>query len=249
MISSAFHTLLYEPLYNALVFLTGVIPGADIGLAVVALTLVVRFALLPLSHKQRNTQAKMKLLEADMALIKKNYAADKRVQGEKIMALYREHGVNPLSGFLLILIQIPILLALYFVFTRGIPFGTEDLYSFVSLPQNIDSSFFGLLDLSKANIWAALLVGISQYFQTVLALPPTPTPEKGKENDLGTAFAKSMNTNMKYVMPVIIVLVAAKLPAVVSFYWLTSNLFGIAHELIVRMKAKEIMASPTSNPR
>src|SRR3989344_6179536 len=136
MISSIFHTALYQPLYNALVFLTSIIPGADIGLAVIALTIIVRFVLLPLSHKQRNTQAKMKLLEGDMAAIKKNHPDDKKVQGEKIMALYREHGVNPFSGFLLIFIQIPILLALYFVFTRGIPFSAIDLYGFVSLPNN-----------------------------------------------------------------------------------------------------------------
>ncbi len=240
MISSAFHTLLYQPLYNSLVFLTSIIPGADIGLAVITLTIVVRFVLLPLSHKQRSTQAKMKLLEGEMAAIKKTYESDKRVQGEKIMALYKEHGVNPLSGFLLILIQIPILLALYFVFTRGIPFGSTDLYSFVSLPTNIDSSFFGLLELSVANIWIAVVVGVSQYFQTVLALPPMPAVDKNKPQDLGSAFAKSMNTNMRYVMPVVIILISAKLPAVVSLYWLTSNLFGIAHELIVRHKAKEI---------
>src|SRR3989338_6570715 len=138
MISSIFHTLLYQPLYNSLVFLTNIIPGGDIGLAVIALTIIVRFVLLPLSHKQRNTQAQMKLLEGEMTVIKKTYANDKRLQGEKIMALYREHGVNPLSGFLLIFIQIPILLALYFVFTRGIPFSAIDLYGFVSLPGNID---------------------------------------------------------------------------------------------------------------
>src|SRR3989344_171058 len=241
MISQVFHTALYQPLYNALVFLTSVIPGTDIGLAVIALTIIVRFVLLPLSHKQRNTQAKMKLLEGEMAVIKKTYSDDKRLQGEKIMALYKEHGVNPLSGFLLIFIQIPILLALYFVFTRGIPFSATDLYGFVSLPNNIGTNFFGILDLSANNIWAAVLVGVSQYFQTVLALPPGPVQEKGKEMDLGSAFAKSMNTNMRYVMPVVIVLVSAKLPAVVSFYWLTSNLFGITHELIVRRKAEKIL--------
>jgi membrane protein insertase Oxa1/YidC/SpoIIIJ len=91
-----------------------------------------------------------------------------------------------------------------------------------------------------ANTWVAILVGISQYFQTVLALPPVPATDKKKPDDLGSAFAKSMNTNMRYVMPVVIILISAKLPAVVSLYWLTSNLFGIAHELIGRHKAKQI---------
>src|SRR3989338_1276817 len=240
MISQVFHTALYVRLYNVIVFLTSVIPGADIGLAVIALTVIVRFVLLPLSHKQRNTKVKMKRLEGEMANIKKNYENDKKVQGEKIMALYKEHGINPFSGFLLILVQIPIPLALYFVFTKGIPFDTKDLYNFVSLPANIDAIFFGLLDLSAENLWVAFLVGVSQYFQTVLALPPQSAPAKGKEDDFNSAFSKTINTNMRYVMPVIIVLVSATLPAVVSVYWLTSNLFGIIHELIVRKKAKQI---------
>src|SRR3989344_1725034 len=216
MISSIFNTVLYEPFYNALIFLTGVLPGADVGFAVIALTICVRFILLPLTHKQLHTQRRMKLVEGEMGAIKKKYESDKQEQTRQIMELYKKHGINPFSGFLLIFIQIPILLALYFVFTRGIPFSTADLYSFVTLPSNIDASFFGLLDLSANNIWAAVLVGISQYFQTVLALPPSAVSDKSKPNDLGSAFAKSMNTNMRYVMPVVIVLVAAKLPAVVS---------------------------------
>src|SRR3989338_10465837 len=209
MISQVFHTALYVRLYNVIVFLTSVIPGADIGLAVIALTVIVRFVLLPLSHKQRNTQVKMKLLEGEMANIKKNYENDKKVQGEKIMALYKEHGINPFSGFLLILVQIPILLALYFVFTKGIPFDTKDLYNFVSLPGNIDANFFGLLDLSGENLWVAILVGVSQYFQTVLALPPQSPKKEGDSKNFGEELAKSMNTNMRYVMPVIIAFVTA----------------------------------------
>ncbi|HEY4514789.1 MAG TPA: YidC/Oxa1 family membrane protein insertase [Candidatus Paceibacterota bacterium] len=244
MISNIYYTILYEPFYNILVFLAHIVPGADIGISVVILTIFVRLIISPLSHKQIHTQRKMKAMEGEMTLVKKKFENDKNEQTRQIMELYKKHGVNPFSGFLLILIQIPILLALYFVFTRGIPFTTTHLYSFLTLPGQINFEFLGLIDLGAKSITMALLVGVSQYFQISLALPPSAPKKEGDSKNFGEELAKSMNTNMRYVMPVIIAFVTASFPAVVGLYWLTSNLFSIGHELIVRRKAK-IISAPT----
>lgn len=240
MISSAFYTILYEPFYNSLIALSHIVPGADIGICVVILTLLVRLVLSPLQHKQIHTQRKMKLVEGEMADLKKKYANDRNEQTRQIMELYKKHNINPFSGFLLVFIQIPVLLALYFVFTRGIPFTTNHLYSFLTIPQNISFEFLGLINLSAKNIIMAVLVGVSQFIQLKLSIPPAPAPKEGAEKSFGDELAKSMNTNMRYVMPVMIAFIAARFPAVVALYWITSNIFGIGHELLVKHKAKQI---------
>jgi|SRR3989344_1805839 len=244
MISSIFNTVLYEPFYNALIFLTGVLPGADVGFAVIALTICVRFILLPLTHKQLHTQRRMKLVEGEMGAIKKKYESDKQEQTRQIMELYKKHGINPFSGFLLIFIQIPVLLALYFVFTRGIPFTAEHLYSFVTLPISVNLNFLGLVDLSAKNYILAILVGLSQYFQIKLSMPPSPPRVAGTNPSFSEELTRSMGTNMRYVMPVMIAVISAGFPSVVALYWLVSNLFGIAHELVVKRKATQIIAKP-----
>jgi len=248
MISSIFHSVLYEPFYNALVFLAGVVPGGDIGIAVIILTICVRIILLPLTHRQIHAQKKMKIVEVEMKGLREKFKDNKQEQTKQMMDLYKKHGVNPLSGFLLIFIQIPILLALYYVFMKGIPFSTDGLYDFVTLPLQTNFKFLGILDLASKNYILAILVGVSQYFQIHLSLPPTvKETEPLKQKGFGEELAKSMNTNMRYVMPVMITLIAASFPSVISLYWLTSNLFAIGHELVVRRIAQKIVR-PTQIP-
>ncbi len=240
MISSIFHTILYKPLYNALVFLTVIMPGADVGWSVVLLTIAVRLVLLPMTHKQMMTQKKLKLVEGELKGIKEKYPDDKQEQTKAMMDLYKKHGINPFSGFALLIVQIPILLALFWVFTRGVPFTGDALYSFVHLPEAINFKFLGLFDLSSKNIFLALLVGVSQFFQIKLSLPPTAPRDPNAKPDFGAELTRSMGTNMKYVMPAFVAIIAAGFPSVVALYWLTSNSFMIAHELIVRRRAKAI---------
>lgn len=239
-----FHAILYKPLLNALILLTSIIPGAEVGLAVIALTIIVRIVLLPFMHKQITTQKKMKLIEGDLKSLQKKHADNKQEQTKAMMALYKEHGINPFAGFALLIIQIPILLALFWVFndipTDGTPFTTTDLYSFVHLPANISFGFFGILDLAARSIPLALLVGISQYIQISLSLPPTPKRVPGETATFGSELTRSMSTNMRYVMPVFVAVISASFPSVIALYWLTSNLFMIAHELVVRKKAKAL---------
>src|SRR5687767_14458072 len=111
-----FHTIFYQPLYNILVWLTGTLAG-NLGLAVIALTLIVKFILFPLAHKashvQRANQKKMGALQEEMRKIKEKFKDNKEAQGKAVMELYKKHGFNPLTGFLLILIQLPVLFAIY----------------------------------------------------------------------------------------------------------------------------------------
>ena len=98
MISSIFHTILYKPLLNALVLLTSVLPGADIGLAVVALTLIVKFILLPLTHKQITTQRKMKLIEGDLKGLREKHKGNKEEETKATSGKIREKMGKRLSA-------------------------------------------------------------------------------------------------------------------------------------------------------
>ena len=89
------------------------------------------------------------------------------------MELYKEHNLNPFSGCFLILLQLPVIFALYYVFRGGFVFSADTLYSFVSLPTSINTSFLGI-DLVKKSVVIALLAGITQYFQIRLSMPTAP---------------------------------------------------------------------------
>jgi YidC/Oxa1 family membrane protein insertase len=89
-----------------------VIPGADIGVAVILLTLLVKFVLFPLSHKSSKSQADMKKIEPDIKALQEKHKGDKEALAKKTMELYKEKGVNPFSGCLPIILQLPIIIAL-----------------------------------------------------------------------------------------------------------------------------------------
>src|SRR5690242_4280765 len=196
-----FTILLVEPLYNALVFLTDILTGYDIGWAVVILTLVVRFILFPLYHKSSKTQSKIKTIEPELKKLQEKYKDDKQEQSRQIMALYKEHGINPFSSFVLLLVQLPIIFALFYVFSRGFKLDLDILYSFIPTPDSIGTHFLGFFNISESSWFLAVIVGVTQFFQMKLALPPL--PNQNTTNDFKTDLARTMQTQMRYVMPVV----------------------------------------------
>ena len=113
MISGLFHTLFYDPIYNGLIFLIDIVPLADVGVAIILITVLVKLILFPISQKAVRTQFLMRGLQPQLERIKEKYAKDKQEQARKTMDLYKEKGINPCYGILLIFIQITIILALY----------------------------------------------------------------------------------------------------------------------------------------
>jgi YidC/Oxa1 family membrane protein insertase len=235
-----FNTVFYLPLYNALVLLCLVLPSHSVGLAIILLTIGVRVILFPLQHRMSHTQRKLRELDGTIKAIKEKHANDNTEQARQIMALYKEHGINPMSGFIVLIIQIPILLALYWVTRGSFNFDPSLLYRFVVAPATISTNLFGLIDVSAHSYVLAALVGLSQFTQISLTLPPVAKNKTGAAPTIKDDMARSMSLQMRYVLPVLIIFISAKLPAAVSLYWITSNIFSIGHELYVRRKAKEI---------
>lgn len=240
MESGLFSTVFYKPLYNTLVLILAAVPGANVGVAIIILTVVVRTVLLPLSHKSVVSQAKMRSLAPHLEKLKEKHKDNKQEQARKTMELYKEHGINPFSGCLLVLIQLPVIFALYFVFFKGLPnLNPEHLYSFVHVPSVVSMMFLGIL-LSKKSIILALLAAITQYYQIKLSIPPMAPAEKGAKPSFKDDFARSFNVQMRYMLPVIVFGISYTISAAVALYWTTSNLFSIGHELYVKRKAEAI---------
>lgn len=235
-----YDTFFYEPLYNGLILFIKIIPWHNVGFAVVLFTVFIKIILLPLSQKSVKTQVEMKLIEPELNEIKLKYKDNKQLQAEKTMLLYKERGINPFSGIFLMFIQLPVLIALYQIFLKGgLPTIDMNLvYSFVSSPDYISMNLFGI-DIAAKSILFAFFAALSQFVQMQITLskPKIKTPSKdAKTPDFKDELAKSMNVQMKYIMPIIIFFIAKSFPVVVSLYLITSSIFAIGQELYVKRK-------------
>src|SRR6185369_6752793 len=177
-------TFIYNPLYNALVILMNAahyVSWVDAGMIVIILTIVVRLILFPISKKAARTQVIMKTVEPELAAIKAKYKDDKQAQAVHTMAFYKEKKINPFSSVLLLLIQLPIIIALYRIFynTGFSTVHTELLYSWVSVPPAISTHFLGLIDVASKSWILAVLAAVSQYFQISISAPKTAPRQEG----------------------------------------------------------------------
>jgi len=239
MIGVAFNTVIYNPLYNGLIFLISVIPYADVGVSVIILTLLVKVALFPLAHRASHMQIRMRDLAPKIDKLKEKYKDDKQKQTLEIMALYKEYDVRPFLSILVIFIQLPIIIGLYWVFYKGgLPTIKLDLlYSFIHAPTIVSMKFLWINNLGNRSIIMALLAGLTQFGYSAYALPkPKPRDENSTMKD---DLARSFHLQMKYVMPIIVVGIAWSISAAIALYWTTSNLFAIAQEMVVRKKIQK----------
>jgi YidC/Oxa1 family membrane protein insertase len=236
MLLNLWNTVLYYPLLNILAFFVSVIPGGDVGVAVIILTILVKTLLFPLSQKSIESQAKMNLLNPELKKIKESKAS-KEEQAKQTFELYKKYKTNPFSGCLLVLIQIPIIFALYYVFMKGLSFDASSLYSFIHPPTNISMNFLGFFNIGKTHIIVlAILAGISQFFQAYYMPKPAPSTGNEKNGSFQDSFAKSMNMQMKYVFPFIVAFIAYSLSGAVALYWITSNIFAVGQQVYAKKK-------------
>jgi YidC/Oxa1 family membrane protein insertase len=234
-----FNTVLVHPLLNLLVFVYNYIP--DIGIAIILLTLLVRLLLLPSFHKSMKHQRELQKLQPKMKEIKEKYKDDQEQQAKAMMELYKVHKVNPLSSCLPVLIQLPLLIALYQVFIRILN-GNElqGLYSFITNPGSINPMFLGWVDLAdKGNYILAATAAILQFVQTKSMQAKNAS---SGASDPAEATTKMLNNYMLYFLPVITFIFGIRFPAGLALYWTVTTLFGIAQQYyILRKEAKEAL--------
>lgn len=227
----AFNKILYQPLFNALILLYQYLPGHDFGVAVIVLTLIIRFLLYPFTSKSIKSQKALSDIQPKIKEIQNKYKDNKEKQAKAMMELYQKEQINPFSGCLPLLVQLPILIGLFRVFWRG--FGSEQmayLYSFVSAPASIDQSFLGLVNLSQPNPVLAILAGLFQFLQTKTISSNQKAGQK--KSGFGAMFQKQM----LYFFPAFTVLIVWRLPSAIALYWIISTSFMVGQQFFIKRK-------------
>jgi len=220
-----FNKVLFQPLFNALILLYNFLPGNDFGIAVIALTILIRLALYPLMAQSLKSQKVFSQLQPKIKEIQEKFKDNKSKQAEEMVNLYKEAKMNPLSGFLPLLIQLPLLIALYQVFWKGLqPEAMNNLYAFIPNMGQIDPSFLGLINLSQASMFLAILAGTFQFIQTKTMNPKS--KKKGKTSQM----ADMMQKQMLYFLPFFTVVILLRLPAAIALYWIVTSLFSIGQQ-------------------
>jgi len=225
-----FRIILFQPLFNALIFFYN-LTGGSLGVAVILLTVSIRLVFFPLFQKSLRSQMAMAGLQPELEKIKQKYPK-KDEQMRRIMEFYKEKKISPMGGCLPLLIQLPIMIALYQVFLHGFePQTLESLYSFVSRPESVDPMFLGFIDLSQRNFVLAALAGASQFWQSKMVTPP-----KVVGSSASPDFAGMMSRQMLYLGPALTVFILISLPSVVGIYWLVTTVISIAQQYLVKIK-------------
>lgn len=229
-----YQTLLYQPILNLTVGLYEFL-FHDFGLAIVALVLLVRGALWPLTHKSLQNQKAMMDLQPKLKEVQQKYKDNKEEQAKATMELYKENKVSPLSSCLPLLIQLPLFIALYRVLSAGLKSqGLNQLYGFVPNPGTISTMAFGFLDLSKASIVVAVLAAGAQFLQARMMMRKDVKVHVEASKDEDTMAI--MNKQMMYMMPAMTLFIGWKLPAGLTLYWLLTNLAMVAQQKIAFKK-------------
>ncbi len=233
-----FTTLFLQPLFNLLIGLYNILPGHDMGVAIIVLTLIVKLILWPFTALQIKQQRAMQAIQPRIEEIRTKHKDDKEAQGRELMALYAKEKVNPAMSCLPLLIQIPIFIGLYQALSKGL--GSIDaglLYPFVHNPGVVQTMFLGILDLTKASIPLALASAAVQFWQSRQMLKKTPaaiTPLPADVADAPQAkdenMAAIMNKQMMYTMPILTGFIGFSLPAGVTLYWFVMSLLSVAQQ-------------------
>jgi YidC/Oxa1 family membrane protein insertase len=234
MLSFLFNAAFYNPIYNTLVALIALVPGSDAGVAVILVTIIIKLILLPFSLSSARTQRAMKALEPKIKELKEKHKGNKEKEALETLALYREAQVNPFANILTVFIQIPILLALYWVFSteQFSAINMARLYAFTPTPHTVSLQFLGLISVAGKSMTLAIFAGATQFFQAHLALAGTmkPSDTAGAQSD----FQKIMGMQMKYVFPFLIGIISYTTSGAVALYFITTNLAGALQEWHIR---------------
>ncbi len=241
----------YQPIFNALIYITSVLPGNQLGFAIIILTIIIRTILLIPAHRSMKSQRKMQELQPKLNKLREKYKDNQEALARETMALWKDHKVNPASSCLPLLIQLPFLIAIFYVIRSGLsPDNVHLLYeplkdfSFSA----INTNFLGILELTQVNTYVLpLIVGGLQFSQMKLAMirnkkkAATDSPEKEKKKKAPEM--EVANQMMVYFMPVMLALFTASVPAGVGLYWSTSTLYGIAQQFVVNRQVQEETSS------
>lgn len=196
-----FDILIVQPIFNLLIGLYSIIPGGDFGVSLIIFTIIVRFVMYPLVKKQLHQTRVMRKLQPQLAKIKKQAKGNKQLEGMQMLELYKKHGVSPFRSMGILLVQLPIFLALYYViqiftshrdqiakFTYDFLEGIGPIKQLIENPSGFNEKLFGLIDLTKAAvsqnhidiflIALAIVAAVTQYVMSKQTMPQTESKKR-----------------------------------------------------------------------
>ncbi|MDY6892175.1 MAG: YidC/Oxa1 family membrane protein insertase [Chloroflexota bacterium] len=218
-----FDLVLLQPILNLLVLLSKYLFGS-FGLAIVALTIIIRVITLPLTMRQLRSTKAMQEIQPKMKELQKKYANDREQLGTAMAKLYKEYGVNPLGCAFPMLIQMPIWIALYQAVIQGLGYAPENLlglskqlypWAVIQGEVPLNSHFLGL-DLGAGHWSMAILVGVSMWMLQKMSNPPSVDPQQ-----------QSMQRLMVWMMPLMFGFFALSFPSGLSLYWFLTNVISM----------------------
>ncbi len=258
-IVNIFNVVFYAPIVNLLVFILRIleasgIPGA-LGFAIIIMTILIRFLIWPLMHTQLKSMRKMSDLKPKLDELKGKHKDDKQALAAAQMALYKEHGVNPAGGCLPTLVQIPPLIAIYqviFAFFEG-AHGLDKINNVLynsawKLNASPDLYFLGLnladkpSDFGRVGIFILLipvLTALLQFMQSKMMTPapikeyPSDSPKEKKEKESAEDTMAAVQSQMTFMMPLVIGYVSFTFPMGLALYWNTLTIFGIWQQYLI----------------
>jgi YidC/Oxa1 family membrane protein insertase len=240
-----YNLIFYQPTFNFLVWLYNITPGHDIGLAIIALTIVIRIILFPLFYQSIKSQKALQDIQPKITELRKKYKDDQQKQAAELMKLYQAEKVNPFSSCLPLLIQFPFLIAVYQAFMHGLRSQSLNLlYPFVTNPGAINTVSLWYFDLAKPSVILAVLAGAAQFWQARMMITKRPPVIGGKEIK-GSADEKmtaTINKQMLYFMPIFTVIIGVSLPAGLVLYWLFTTLLMALQQLWMFRRHKKMEA-------
>lgn len=238
---------LYRPIYNLLVWLMDILPNHSFGWAIIIITIIIKLIVLIPSQKSIRSQQALQLIQPEITKIREEYKGNQQMIATKTMELYKKHGVHPMGGCLPLLIQLPVLIALFHVAQNGLnPNNAHFLYAPLKNFDftQVNTMFLGTIDMVNTSVWSKwimpITIGVLQFLQMfrmnhvqkkskVVPVKPATGPDP-----------QAMQRGMMYFMPLMIAYFAMRYPAALSLYWGTSTLFTIIQqEVVLHMKNKK----------
>lgn len=259
--------ILYQPILNAVILLYKLL-FSNLGLAIIALTAIVRTIIIPLMTPQLKSAQKMQEIAPELNKLKAKFKDDKQKMAQAQMELYKKNGINPAAGCLPQILQFVILISLYNAFNQVIKPDVnlisklnESLYSFVKLPaETVLNLNFLYLDLSKPDLIHipgfvaipgvfAILATVFQFLSSKMMMPAVKKEEKeaNKTETKSDDFAASMQKQMLYLFPAMTLIFGYTLPSGVMLYWFIFSIFSFFQQLIINKKKRLILYEQKSN--
>jgi YidC/Oxa1 family membrane protein insertase len=244
-----FNLLLVQPLLNLLILIYSALPGHDFGIAIILITVLVRLVIWPFQSQTLRNQKAFNAIQPEVKKIQAKYKNDPQKMNAMMMELYKEKEVNPFSSCLPSLIQLPIMIALFYALikfkdpnyinmTNQAQGLMHDLYLSVktlpfvqnALAQPFSTTLLGIVDLAKPNYVLAVIAGAVQFIQTKML---TLKKEEGGQ-------AAAMNS-MLYLFPVLTIMIGITFPAALPLYWIVTTLMAILQQWLVMREQVEEM--------